>query len=94
MSAIRLNRELAAAAGHGAQGVGVRREIGDLTAHDVRRRRADLQQLTPPQESIMHTSDSQFAKDARKAAEIALGGLIIALQAAAFFGVLYYLTNG
>jgi len=40
----------------------------------------------------MHTSDSQFARDAKKAAEIALGGLIMVVQAAMFVGVVYYFT--
>jgi len=42
----------------------------------------------------MHTSDSQLTRDVRKAAEIALSGLFIAVQAAMFVGVVYYFTHG
>ena len=42
----------------------------------------------------MQTSRSQLVKDARKLTEIALGGLIVVLQAAMFVGVVYYFTHG
>lgn len=42
----------------------------------------------------MHTFDSQFAKDLRKAGELAFAGAVIVAQAAVFYMVVSYFAHG